>query len=444
MTRSARAGRPNVIVVFTDQQRWDTLGCYGSGMDLTDNLDAMARRGVRFERAFTCQPVCSPARASLQTGKYATATGVWKNGLQLPADERTLAHEFKAAGYRVGYVGKWHLAGTRERPVPAGLRGGYTDCWQAADVMEFTSHPSEGHWFDEDDRAVEFAGYRVDALTDKALQFVRGGEGEPFFLFLSYVEPHHQNDMNRFVAPDGYAERYANCHVPADLRGLPGDWMSQLPDYYGICKRIDENVGRILAHVEGHGLADNTIVAYLSDHGCHFRTRNSEYKRSCHDGSIRIPLIFQGPGFNRRAVIPEPVSLVDVSATLLDAAGIEVPGRMHGRSMMPLLDRRNPDWPAEVFLQISESETGRAIRTERWKYSVFAPGRSGWEDADSGSDHYVERYLYDLCADPAERVNLVGRPEYAQVAERLRERLVERMVAAGEQAPTIEPARFYA
>ncbi|MHC4717877.1 MAG: sulfatase-like hydrolase/transferase, partial [Planctomycetota bacterium] len=339
MADPATRRRPNVLVFFTDQQRWDTAGCYGSGMNITPNLDAMAAAGARFDLAFTCQPVCAPARASLQTGRYAAATGVYRNGIALPADERTLAHWFRDAGYRVGYIGKWHLGGPGAEPVPPQQRGGYVDRWLASNVLEFTSHPNEGHLFDEAGRAVEFTGYRSDFLTARAADFVRESADDPFFLLVSFIEPHHQNDMKRFVAPDGYAQRYADCWVPPDLRPLPGDWMRELPDYYGQCARLDENLGQILNCLDEAGLAEDTIVVFLSDHGCHFRTRNSEYKRSCHESCLRIPMVFRGPGFDRRHVVPELVSLVDVPPTLLDAAGLAVPTSMHGRSMLPLLDR---------------------------------------------------------------------------------------------------------
>jgi len=442
MAPQKRPDRPNVVVFFTDQQRWDTVGAYGSPLNLTPNLDRLAARGCRFERAFTCQPVCGPARASLQTGLYAAATGVFRNGEVLPEIADTLARRFAAAGYRTGYVGKWHLSGTRDKPVPANLRGGY-DHWIASDVLEFTSHPYEGHLFDADDRPVEFTGWRSDFLTDKAVEFIGAGGG-PFFLFCSYVEPHHQNDMERFVAPDGYAARYRHAPVPPDLAGLPGDWMSQLPDYYGMIARLDENLGTLLGHLDARGLTDETIVLFMSDHGCHFRTRNAEYKRSCHDSSIRVPMVLAGPGLDRRLVVPEVVSLVDVPPTLLAAAGVEAPAAMHGRSMLPLLDRRTDGWCEEAFLQISESEVGRCIRTARWTYSVYAPGRSGWEDPDAGSEHYVERYLYDNLADPHQLVNLVGRRTHRDVADQLRSRLIARMADAGEPPPTIDPATLYA
>ena len=174
--------RPNVVFVLSDQQRWDTVGTYGCPIDLTPNLDAMARRGVRFANAFTCQPVCAPARGCLQTGKYATAHGVYRNGIPLPDSERTLAHYFKAAGYDVGYTGKWHLAETRDGPIPPERRGGYVDHWVAADLLEFTSHPYDTRLFDENEQEVYVEGYRVDATTDLAMRFLereRDREADP-------------------------------------------------------------------------------------------------------------------------------------------------------------------------------------------------------------------------------------------------------------------------
>lgn len=431
---------PNVIVILTDQQRWDTVGAYGCPLDLTPNLDQLARDGVRFEHGFTCQPVCAPARACLQTGKYATENGVWHNGIPLPGSERTLAHYFKDHGYDVGYVGKWHLAGTGDGPVPLERRGGYDDYWVAADLLEFTSHPYDTRLFGADNEEVHVEGYRVDATTELGLRFVRQRHANPFYLFLSYLEPHHQNDMERFVAPEGYASRFARHWVPGDLVGRPGDWPTQLADYFGIVARIDECLGKILKELETLGLAGNTVVLFTSDHGCQFRTRNEEYKRSCHESSIRVPLVMRGPGLPRGRVIDQMVSLIDVPPSLLDAAGLPVPQHMQGRSTISLMHSETTDWPDEAFLQISEAEVGRAIRTKRWKYAVYAPEKDPWRD--SASSVYEERYLYNLDADPHERTNLVGRSDHAEIATQLRERLIERMVEAGEASSEIRPARY--
>jgi arylsulfatase A-like enzyme len=203
-------------------------------------------------------------------------------------------------------------------------------------------------------------------------------------------------------------------------------------------KRLDEALGRLQDALASLGLEENTIVVFTSDHGCHFKTRNAEYKRSCHDSSIRIPTAIQGPGFGNGRHVRELTSLIDLPPTLLDAAGIAIPEHMQGRSILPLVRDADPAWPEEVFIQISESEVGRAVRTQRWKYGVVAPDKHPWNDA--GSDHYVETYLYDLMADPYELTNLVGVDSHRETADVLRERLVRRMVEAGEPSPTIEPA----
>lgn len=437
--QQAGSTRPNVLLIFTDQQRWDTLGVSGCPMDLTPNLDALAREGVSFPLACTVQPVCAPARASLLTGQYATTHGVWRNGLGLTGSEQTLATCFAAAGYQTGYVGKWHLA-PRESGrgwVPPQYRGGFGDFWEAANVLEFTSQPFETVLYDAGGAEVRPPGYRVDACTDRAIYFLREVRRDPFFLMISYLEPHHQNDVDRYVPPVGYEARYANPFVPPDLRPLPGNWHAQLPGYYGCVASIDENVGRLMQTLREQGLAENTIVAFATDHGCHFRTRNREYKRSCHDASVRIPFLLRGPGLNRRLVVPEPVALIDLPPTLLAAAGVSVPQAMQGRSLLPLIDRQTDGWPEEVLIQISESVAGRALRTARWTYCAIAPGVPG--NRAAGSDAYVDSHLYDNFADPHQHTNLVGRHQYGEVVAALRTQLLARMVAAGEPAPAIAP-----
>jgi uncharacterized sulfatase len=154
---SSTEKRPNILFFFTDQQRWDTCGCYGQELPITPNLDRMAAEGVRFDKAFTCQPVCGPARGCIQTGKYATEIGVHTNNRLLPLDEPTLPKWLSPAGYEVGYIGKWHLASFgpadgedsfRTKPVPPERRGGYKDYWLASDTLEFTSHSYDGYMFD--------------------------------------------------------------------------------------------------------------------------------------------------------------------------------------------------------------------------------------------------------------------------------------------------------
>ncbi len=377
-------------------------------------------------------PVCRPVL-------YATNTGVYRNGITLDRGATTLAKVFGENGYATGYIGKWHLAGAE--PVPAEDRGGY-DYWLAANLLEFTSDAYDTVMFDNDGNPVKLPGYRVDAQTDAAIRYIDAHQDEPFFLFLSYIEPHHQNHRDDYPAPDGYEPEYTGRYTPPDLAALGGSSQQHLGGYYGMVKRLDEALGRLLDALRSLEILENTVVLYTSDHGCHFKTRNSEYKRSCHESSIRVPTAVQGPGFNGGGRLNELVSLVDLPPTILDAAGLPIPETMEGRSILPLVQRTATDWPDDLFVQISEAQVGRALRTKRWKYCVDAPGMSGWEA--SGADRYAEQYLYDLEADPFELDNLIGNDAFRDVADDLRKRLVARMVRAGESAPDIVPADSFA
>ena len=454
---AAPARRPNVLFLFSDQQRHDTIDCYGQPIfpGLTPNLDRLAGDGVRFHHCFTCQPVCGPARAALQTGKYATQTTCFMNDISLPRREKTMAHLLSAAGYDVGYVGKWHLASDgrtypdvepfncRAKPVPPERRGGYKDFWLASDVLEFTSHGYDGHMFDGDGNKRDFpeGRYRVDAQTDWVIEYLRTSKApaagrRPFFLFVSYIESHHQNDHDHFEGPHGSKEKFREYRVPGDLEGTKGDWKAEMPDYLGCCNSLDANVGRIRDELARLGLAEDTLIIYTTDHACHFKTRNGEYKRSCHDDSIRTPLIVAGPGFTGGKVVNELVSLLDVTPTVLTAGGVKLPDYLAGRPLQGLADGSAKDWPQEVLVQISESACGRAVRTKRWTYCVEAPkgkARHGTRD----SDIYHEAFLYDLQADPHQRNNLAGSTDHEKIRAELRETLLRQMATAGEKPPEI-------
>lgn len=446
---SVNSARPNIITVISDQFRWDCIGAAGlNPMHLTPNLDEMARHGTLFENAFCNQPVCAPARGSILTGQYPGRHGVWRNGIALKPGSTTLATTLKQAGYSTNHIGKWHLGGNagqgdRERlgPVPLEYRGGYNDLWLTSNVLELTSHPYEGDFYDNDGNPVHFAGvYRTDFMTQQAQKFLRSAKS-PFFLTLSYLEVHHQNDIDAFVPPKEYEGRFKNPWVPPDLRPLPGSWPSQLADYYACIAKMDETIGTIRKTLTETGLDRNTILMFFSDHACHFKTRNPEYKRTPHESSIHIPLVIEGPGFNRGLRIPELVSQVDLAPSLLAAANIPIPSSMQGRSFLPLLDRRTEGWRNEVYFEMTEFITGRGLRTPQFTYAAAAPKCEGWKPVP-GAPEYVEYMLYDLYADPYQHTNMAGRAQYRQASEHLRTRLMERMKeAAGEQS-RIEPDWF--
>lgn len=452
------APQPDILIVLSDQQRPDTIGAYGQTLPTTPVLDGLARNGTVFDNAFTVAPVCGPARAAIQSGRYPTDVGVWRNGLSLPTGMQTLATRLSTLGYSTGYVGKWHLASDRgpsltstrsrarfeKKPVPPSRRGGYADAWVAADALELTSGAYGGHMWDESDRVVDLHGYRVDALGTLAVDRLRrlAADDRPFLLFVSFLEPHHQNNRLRTIAPRGWARRFRDFEVPGDLRGTLGDWRWNHAASLAASASIDQNVGRLLEAIEGSRRNRPSMVVYSSDHGSHYRTRNTEYKRSCHDASIRVPLIIAGPGFGsgtgdsgRRAARDQRlVTHLDLLPSLMTAAGGLDP-RLAGEPLQAAAAQRThrvyqadetveQPWRDEVLIQISESQIGRALRTTTHTLSAAAPGRLPWRGhLRPAAPRYDETHFYDLRSDPYQRHNLAGSSEHRDIREELAYRL---------------------
>ena len=445
----------NIIFYFTDQQRWDTCGCYGQPLNITPNLDRLAQEGVKFDNAFTPQPVCGPCRALFQTGRYPTETGCFRNNVMLPAGVKTLGSYIEEAGYETAYIGKWHLAsdGELEKPptidhtvtaIPRELRGGYTGFWRAADVLEFTSHGYDGFVFDENDQRVDFKGYRADCINDMALEFFDRYDGQkPFFMTVSQIEPHHQNDRRHYEGPEGSKEKFKNFILPEDLKALGGNAAEEYPDYLGQCASLDENLGRLMDKLKEKGLYDNTVILFASDHGSHFLTRNrdehlngyDDYKRSCHDACLHVPLVIAGGPFRGGRVVEELVSTASLPKTILALAGVDVGDAMIGENLLDVVEKKDDNRPNEVFAQISESRVGRCIRTARYTYSVYAPGVNGGEAAAAG--RYADDFLYDMEKDPHQLNNVLADPAYVQVKQELRERLLDWIQRAEGTRPLI-------
>ena len=445
----------NIIFYFSDQQRWDTCGCYGQPLNITPNLDALAQEGVKFENAFSPQPVCGPCRALFQTGRYATETGCFRNNIMLPSGVKTLGSYMEEAGYETAYIGKWHLASDGElekaptvdhtiTAIPKELRGGYTGYWRAADVLEFTSHGYDGYVFDENNNRVDFKGYRADCINDMALEFFDTYDGKkPFFMTVSQIEPHHQNDHSHYEGPDGSKERFANFVLPHDLEVLKGNAAEEYPDYLGQCASLDENLGKLIVRLKKEGLYKNTIIIYTSDHGSHFKTRNTDshlngyddYKRTGHDAALHVPLIIAGGPFTGGITVKELVSTESIPKTILSLAGVEIGDAMIGEKLLDVVQKKDHNRIEQVFAQISESRIGRVIRTPEYLYAVYAPGVNGGEKG--ASDFYADDYLYDLKKDPWQLNNIVENPGYQAVKEDLRSRLLNWIEKAEEYRPVI-------
>ena len=445
--------RPNILFYFTDQQRWDTLGCYGQKLSISPVLDDLAKEGVVFEEAYSPQPVCGPCRALFQTGQWPTATGCYRNNVALPLHIKTLANWFQEGGYDPAYVGKWHLASSgalEEKPeidytvtaVPPERRGGYQGFWRAADVLEFTSHGYDGYVFDENMQKREFTGYRADCITDFALEYLDQYDGKkPFFLTISHIEPHHQNDHGHYEGPHGSKERFQDFALPWDLQALGGNAQEEYPDYLGCCRSLDDNLGRLVNKLKDKGLFENTVIVFASDHGSHFQTRNrdahkdgfDDYKRSCHSACLHVPLVIAGPGFRGGQRVKELVSTASLPKSFLAMAGIDAGDAMIGENLHEVAQGKARD--NIIFAQISESRVGRCVRTPEYLFSVYAPGKSGVNDMNSETYHVD--FLYDLKTDPWELNNLAENPAFGEIRREMAEKLKQRMRLAGEDVPEI-------
>ena len=246
--------------------------------------------------------------------------------------------------------------------VPEANRGGY-EYWLASNVLEFTSDAYQTTLYNNDNQPVKLPGYRVDAVTDAMIRYIDAHQNEPFYLFTSYIEPHHQNHLDDYPPPDGYRERYTGKWIPPDLAALGGSTHQHLGGYFGMVKRLDEALGRVLDALKSLELLDNTIILFTSDHGCHFKTRNSEYKRSCHESSIRVPTALHGPGFTGGGQIQQLVSLIDLPPTLLDAAGVPVPEEMQGVLSARSLKAKRQDGPRRSSSKSAKRKSD--VRSER-------------------------------------------------------------------------------
>ena len=396
--------RPNVVFITTDQQRHDSLGCNGNDLAATPNLDALAAGGVNFSSCYVTQPVCSPCRSSLVTGQYPHRTGVIDNNIPLIDHSTSFPRLLHQAGYRTGFIGKWHLGpkgeGNSVAPPPA-----YFDEWQGYDTgASFWMGKTRGKTWkvSSNSNAVpDFQGpepgpYRTDFETDQAIDFLKRNQKGPFFLWLSIYPPH-----SPWTAP------LENCLRFKDK--------SPYPTYFGMINRIDDNIGRLLATLSQLGLRENTVVAFSADHGHNLVQRwNSHGKRLCYDSSARVPLIMSWKGQFRTGARSQLISSADIGPTLLDVCGVQVPSAVHGRSAKSVLSdpaSRGRDFVViqnRPYQKVSQGMFERCVVTADWKLIL-------------NTERAPE--LFNRKSDPAEEKNLYADPSTAGVRAELLKKL---------------------
>lgn len=429
--------RPNILLIYSDDQRYDSLGITGNPYIETPNLDRIARQGILFERAYVTTSRCCPARASMLTGVHATAHGVWNNHPEhdFLAERESVADYLDRAGYDTAWIGKWHLPNPGARPV----RG--FDHW--------VSYEGPGNHFDQtfnvDGQEVSSEGYQADRLTDYAREFLARERDAPFFLVLAFKNPHvpmtpaprHEGLLDEVQIPPpesafdpvrGLPAFYQRLRV-ADGRHAIVDreaYQRDVRRYWELVLSIDDNVGRVLALLEDSGELDHTLVVVTTDNGQLLGEHGLQQKGLSYEPSIRVPLAMRYPPAIPEHSRSDRIALnVDLLPTLLDLARVEVDARFHGRSLAPLWSGEVSDW-REDFLYLAPDfggETGmfeRAIVGERWKYVRFQ------------TEGVTEELLFDRQADPDERRNAAGDPAAAPALRRLRAKLVEELARLGD------------
>jgi choline-sulfatase len=453
----------NILLIMTDQQRWDAMGCSGGWVE-TPNMDRIAAEGVRFANAYTNSPVCVPARASLAIGRYPHNHGVWRHRrYTLPPDQPTWMSAVRDAGYRTSVIGKTHLhphsGDLRDREhllhayglddvdeiagprASAACRSNLTDRWERAGVYEAYKRDMKERYENRPwvvrPSVIPLELYADVYVGEQAVSYLRDyDDSKPWFCWVSFGGPHEPWDT-----PEPYASRYDPAAMPPPVtprddgherpRGLldekladggipfePGEVERMRADYAGNVTLIDDQIGAVLRAVEERGELDRTLIALVSDHGEMNGDYNLIYKQNFLDGATRVPFAIRPPAQMQpaaRGVVSETmVELMDLGPTLVDVAGGSQVEGSFARSVLPLIE--DPSKPHRETA-LSEFRREVMIATPDWKAAVNRDG-----------EIYL---LFDRRSDPTETRNLAGVHGFREVEERLRAQLKRSLDATG-------------
>ncbi len=399
LLQSSYAAQPNVLLIITDDQGYGDFSIHGNPHLQTPHIDQLGRSGVQFER-FYVNSFCAPTRAALLTGRWPLRTGVHgvtHNKEAMKPAEITLAEAFGANGYRTACIGKWHNG--EQFPFTPGGQG-----------FEHVFGFNNGHWNNYFDATLlrgtqpePTKGYITDVLTDEAMQFITSKQKEPFFCCLAYNAPH-----SPYQVPDRYFDKFK-------AKGFEDN----VAAFYGMCENIDDNVGRLLAHLDTLKLAENTIVLFLTDNGgtAGVKTYNAGMrggKTSLHEGGTRVPLFIRWPAAKWPPHVAKPItSHIDLFPTLLDLCGVKAPSgpKIDGVSLRPLLENENATtWPERVlFTHNPINETNKfpgAVRTQRHRLVREIQGSGGGSKAKANDASATPWQLYDMENDPGQEKDI--------------------------------------
>ena len=427
----------NVVFILTDDHRYDAMSFMGHPFIQTPNLDRLANDGVHLKNAFVTTSLCSPSRASILTGLYTHKHRVIDNNRLAPPGILFFPQYLQKAGYDTAYIGKWHMGGESDDPRPG------FDHWVSFRGQGHYLPPNPNYTLNVDGKRVKQKGYITDELTDYALAWLkqRKPSDKPFFMYLSHKAVHanftpatrHEGQYS-----DAPWQRPASETLdPEKARSQPRWVRDQRNSWHGVdfpyhseldiekyykryCEAflaVDDGIGRVMAQLKAMGIHDDTLVIYMGDNGFMFGEHGLIDKRVAYETSIRVPMVMHCPDlFKPGTVVEEVVANIDIGPTVLDAAGLQVPAHMDGRSFIDLARGKASSW-RDYFLYVyyweknfPQSPTVFALRGDRYKYITYY----GLWDTDE---------LYDLQKDPQESVNLIHDSKYRKVVRDMENKL---------------------
>ncbi|MEQ1749871.1 MAG: sulfatase-like hydrolase/transferase [Prosthecobacter sp.] len=404
---STFAAQPNVLLIITDDQGYGDFSIHGNTHLQTPNIDKLGNTGVRFDR-FYVNSFCAPTRAALLTGRWPLRTGchgVTHNREAMKASEITMAEAMKAGGYRTACIGKWHN----------GEQFPFTPQGQG---FEHVFGFNNGHWNNYFDATLlrgstqePTKGYITDVLTDDAMQFITAKQKKPFFCYLAYNAPH-----SPYQVPNQYFDKFK-------AEGFDDN----VAAFYGMCENIDDNVGRLLAHLDTLKLTENTLVVFLTDNGgtAGVKTYNAGMrggKVSVHEGGTRVPLFMRWPAANWTPhLVKEITAHMDLLPTIMDLCDVKMnDSKLDGVSLKPLL-QKSGSWPVRtLFTHNPIDETNKfpgAVRTQRYRLVREIKGAAGGSKAKANDASATPWQLYDMTDDPGEAKDIAA--DHADIVKQL-------------------------
>jgi N-acetylglucosamine-6-sulfatase len=445
--------RPNVVLVLSDDIRWNAMSCAGHPHLVTPNIDQLAKEGVFFNNMFCTTSLCSPSRASILSGLYAHVHGVTNNFTDYPTNLPSFPRQLQSAGYETAYIGKWHMGEKDDNPRPG--------------FDYFATHKGQGTYYDpvfnfNGKERRELPGYYTTVVTDLAVDWLIQAHDKPFMLIMGQKAPHSfylpepkyehtfddvevnypQSSFHLEGKPEWMQKRLYTWHgiygplfawrkdYPNDKASGVTDFANMIRAYWGTILSVDDSIGRLTATLRDMDELDNTIFIFMGDNGLHEGENGMVDKRTMHEASIRVPMIIRYPGLtapDQPKRIDKQVLTVDVAPTILDLCGVDALPKTHGRSVKKMVTTGDAEWRDAWFYhynyekQFPYTPNVRGIRTDRWKYIRYPHG-------DGSPDKHMAE-LYDLRSDPGETKNLIQQPGMEDLISDLRDQLDKLMAA---------------